>query len=176
MAAHESPRTTKLYDRTKELVRNRYPFRSSAMPAGEDLDRLAGTGATLAIHLSITNLARVVRALVPLQNAARTTPAKAAEIRRVITKDLTTERTSAAKAGDLLGSSFGTTEVVAFPVSDASFKQQLAASTRRIPFPEQRRLSTLVLLPTAGRQSAHRRASLQASGPPGPPLRDCPAG
>jgi precorrin-4/cobalt-precorrin-4 C11-methyltransferase len=29
------------------------------------LERLAATGATLAIHLSITNLARVVRALLP---------------------------------------------------------------------------------------------------------------
>ena len=47
------------------VILTRTATRSSAMPAGEDLDRLAGTGATLAIHLSITNLARVVRALVP---------------------------------------------------------------------------------------------------------------
>jgi precorrin-4/cobalt-precorrin-4 C11-methyltransferase len=39
--------------------------RASAMPAGESLDRLAASGATLAIHLSIANLARVVRTLLP---------------------------------------------------------------------------------------------------------------
>jgi precorrin-4/cobalt-precorrin-4 C11-methyltransferase len=33
------------------------------MPEGESLDRFAMTGATLAIHLSIANLARVVREL-----------------------------------------------------------------------------------------------------------------
>jgi precorrin-4/cobalt-precorrin-4 C11-methyltransferase len=47
------------------VVLTRTATRSSAMPPGEELDRLAATGATLAIHLSITNLARVVRALVP---------------------------------------------------------------------------------------------------------------
>jgi precorrin-4/cobalt-precorrin-4 C11-methyltransferase len=35
------------------------------MPPGEELGRLAATGATLAIHLSIANLARVVRTLLP---------------------------------------------------------------------------------------------------------------
>ena len=35
------------------------------MPDGESLDRLAASGATLAIHLSIANLARVVRACLP---------------------------------------------------------------------------------------------------------------
>jgi precorrin-4/cobalt-precorrin-4 C11-methyltransferase len=35
------------------------------MPPGEELARLAATGATLALHLSVTNLARVVRELVP---------------------------------------------------------------------------------------------------------------
>src|ERR1700722_7262613 len=39
--------------------------RSPAMPPGKELDRLAATGATLAIHLSIANLARVVRTLAP---------------------------------------------------------------------------------------------------------------
>jgi precorrin-4/cobalt-precorrin-4 C11-methyltransferase len=47
------------------VILTRTATRSSAMPAGEELDRLAATGATLAIHLSITNLARVVRTLVP---------------------------------------------------------------------------------------------------------------
>jgi precorrin-4/cobalt-precorrin-4 C11-methyltransferase len=47
------------------VILTRTATRSSAMPAGEELDRLAATGATLAIHLSITNLARVVRSLTP---------------------------------------------------------------------------------------------------------------
>jgi precorrin-4/cobalt-precorrin-4 C11-methyltransferase len=36
------------------------------MPAGEPLAAFAATGATLAIHLSINNLARVVRELAPV--------------------------------------------------------------------------------------------------------------
>ena len=47
------------------VVLTRTATRASAMPAGEDLGRLAASGATLAIHLSIANLARVVRALLP---------------------------------------------------------------------------------------------------------------
>ena len=47
------------------VILTRTAIRSSAMPAGESLDRLAATGATLAIHLSIANLARVVRMLAP---------------------------------------------------------------------------------------------------------------
>ncbi len=43
--------------------------RASAMPPGEELDRLAAIGATLAIHLSVTNLARVVRMLTPRYGA-----------------------------------------------------------------------------------------------------------
>ena len=47
------------------VILTRTATRSSAMPEGEKLERLAATGATLAIHLSITNLARVVRTLAP---------------------------------------------------------------------------------------------------------------
>ncbi|HVH77897.1 MAG TPA: SAM-dependent methyltransferase, partial [Stellaceae bacterium] len=47
------------------VILTRTATRSSAMPPGEALERLAATGATLAIHLSITNLMRVVRSLVP---------------------------------------------------------------------------------------------------------------
>ena len=36
------------------------------MPAGEDLGTLGQSGATLAIHLSVNNLARVVKELTPL--------------------------------------------------------------------------------------------------------------
>jgi len=52
------------------VILTRTATRSSAMPAGEALDRLAATGATLAIHLSIANLARVVRTLIPHYGAA----------------------------------------------------------------------------------------------------------
>jgi precorrin-4/cobalt-precorrin-4 C11-methyltransferase len=47
------------------VILTRTATRSSPMPAGEDLERLAAIGATLVIHLSIANLARIVRALVP---------------------------------------------------------------------------------------------------------------
>src|SRR5579862_2930579 len=47
------------------VILTRTATRASAMPAGESLDRLAASGATLAIHLSIANLARVVRVLLP---------------------------------------------------------------------------------------------------------------
>jgi precorrin-4/cobalt-precorrin-4 C11-methyltransferase len=47
------------------IVLTRTAVRASAMPAGERLGRFAATGATLAIHLSIANLARIVRDLVP---------------------------------------------------------------------------------------------------------------
>jgi precorrin-4/cobalt-precorrin-4 C11-methyltransferase len=47
------------------VILTRTATRSSPMPTGEALDRLAAAGATLAIHLSIANLARVVRTLVP---------------------------------------------------------------------------------------------------------------
>jgi precorrin-4/cobalt-precorrin-4 C11-methyltransferase len=47
------------------VILTRTATRSSPMPAGESLERLAATGATLAIHLSVANLARVVRALEP---------------------------------------------------------------------------------------------------------------
>lgn len=52
------------------VILTRTATRSSAMPPGEELGRLAASGATLAIHLSIANLARVVRTLVPPYGAA----------------------------------------------------------------------------------------------------------
>jgi precorrin-4/cobalt-precorrin-4 C11-methyltransferase len=57
-------------DIAQTVILTRTATRSSAMPPGEALDRLAATGATLAIHLSIANLARVVRTLVPHYGAA----------------------------------------------------------------------------------------------------------
>ena len=47
------------------VILTRTAVRASAMPPGEDLATLAQSRATLAIHLSINNLARVVRDLVP---------------------------------------------------------------------------------------------------------------
>ncbi|WP_298687716.1 precorrin-4 C(11)-methyltransferase [uncultured Sphingomonas sp.] len=49
----------------QSVVLTRTPGRASAMPAGETLANFAATGATLAIHLSIHNLAAVVADLAP---------------------------------------------------------------------------------------------------------------
>lgn len=51
------------------VILTRTAVRASAMPKGEDLATLGRSGATLAIHLSINNLARVVRELTPLYGA-----------------------------------------------------------------------------------------------------------
>jgi precorrin-4/cobalt-precorrin-4 C11-methyltransferase len=48
------------------VVLTRTAVRASPMPAGEDLASFARSGATLAIHLSVNNLARVVRELLPV--------------------------------------------------------------------------------------------------------------
>ncbi|NQV46674.1 MAG: precorrin-4 C(11)-methyltransferase [Rhodospirillaceae bacterium] len=50
---------------SQTVVLTRTAVRSSDMPKGEDLVSLGKSGATLAIHLSINNLAPVVRDLVP---------------------------------------------------------------------------------------------------------------
>ena len=49
----------------QSLVLTRTPGRASAMPAAETLANFAATGATLAIHLSIQNIAQVVADLTP---------------------------------------------------------------------------------------------------------------
>ncbi|TCP38089.1 precorrin-4 C(11)-methyltransferase [Rhodovulum marinum] len=49
----------------QSVVLTRTPGRASSMPEGESLANFAATGATLAIHLSIHNLARVVADLTP---------------------------------------------------------------------------------------------------------------
>jgi precorrin-4/cobalt-precorrin-4 C11-methyltransferase len=49
----------------QSIILTRTATRTSAMPDGERLDRLAASRATLAIHLSIANLARVCRACLP---------------------------------------------------------------------------------------------------------------
>jgi precorrin-4/cobalt-precorrin-4 C11-methyltransferase len=50
----------------QSLVLTRTAVRASPMPPAESLAAFAATGATLAIHLSINNLARVVRELIPV--------------------------------------------------------------------------------------------------------------
>ncbi len=51
---------------SQTVILTRTAVRASAMPEGEDLKTLGASGATLAIHLSVNNLARVVRDLAPL--------------------------------------------------------------------------------------------------------------
>lgn len=53
----------------QSLILTRTPGRASAMPPAESLANFAVTGATLAIHLSIHNLARVVADLTPAYGA-----------------------------------------------------------------------------------------------------------
>jgi precorrin-4/cobalt-precorrin-4 C11-methyltransferase len=50
----------------QSVVLTRTATRASAMPDGETLANFAATGATLAIHLSIANLAKIVRELSPI--------------------------------------------------------------------------------------------------------------
>jgi precorrin-4/cobalt-precorrin-4 C11-methyltransferase len=54
---------------SQTVILTRTAVRASAMPKGEDLATLGASRATLAIHLSVNNLARVVRELTPLYGA-----------------------------------------------------------------------------------------------------------
>lgn len=53
----------------QSVVLTRTPGRASSMPEGESLTNFAATGATLAIHLSVQNLATVVQDLIPAYGA-----------------------------------------------------------------------------------------------------------
>jgi len=53
----------------QSVVLTRTSGRASAMPAGEDLKAFAATGATLAVHLSIHVLDKVVAELTPFYGA-----------------------------------------------------------------------------------------------------------
>jgi len=53
----------------QSVILTRTAVRASPMPPGETLATLAATGATLAIHLSINNLAAIVRELSPVCGA-----------------------------------------------------------------------------------------------------------
>ena len=50
---------------SQSVVLTRTAVRASPMPAGEDLATLGAAGATLALHLSVNNLAHVVKELTP---------------------------------------------------------------------------------------------------------------
>ena len=54
---------------SQTVILTRTAVRASPMPAHEDLATLGSSGATLVLHLSINNLARVVRELTPLYGA-----------------------------------------------------------------------------------------------------------
>lgn len=54
---------------SQTVILTRTAVRASAMPPGEDLATLARSRATLAIHLSINNLAHVTRELTPVYGA-----------------------------------------------------------------------------------------------------------
>jgi precorrin-4/cobalt-precorrin-4 C11-methyltransferase len=58
-----------LPDVSQTIILTRTAVRASAMPEGEDLDALGRGSATLAIHLSVTNLAHVEKVLIPLRGA-----------------------------------------------------------------------------------------------------------
>lgn len=64
-AAAALGRELTLPDVSQTVILTRTAVRSSSMPEGEDLETLGKTGATLAIHLSVNNLAKVVRELIP---------------------------------------------------------------------------------------------------------------
>jgi precorrin-4/cobalt-precorrin-4 C11-methyltransferase len=54
---------------SQTIIVTRTSVRSSGMPEGEDLATLGQSGATMAIHLSVNNLAHVVKELTPLYGA-----------------------------------------------------------------------------------------------------------
>jgi precorrin-4/cobalt-precorrin-4 C11-methyltransferase len=64
-AAAALRRELTLPELVQTVILTRTATRSSPVPKSEQLERLGAIGATLAIHLSVTNLARVVRALTP---------------------------------------------------------------------------------------------------------------
>lgn len=51
---------------TQTVILTRTAMKASAMPEGEDLTTLGRSGATLAIHLSVRNIANVQKDLIPL--------------------------------------------------------------------------------------------------------------
>ncbi|MBO0736395.1 MAG: precorrin-4 C(11)-methyltransferase [Alphaproteobacteria bacterium] len=68
-AAASLHRELTLPEIAQTVILTRTATRSSPMPDHEALERLAAIGATLAIHLSIANIAGVVRTLIPYYGA-----------------------------------------------------------------------------------------------------------
>ncbi|MCB1882727.1 MAG: precorrin-4 C(11)-methyltransferase [Geminicoccaceae bacterium] len=68
-AAASLGRELTLPDVAQSVVLTRTAVRASSMPRGETLEAFARTGATLAIHLSVNNLAKVQRELTPILGA-----------------------------------------------------------------------------------------------------------
>ena len=64
-AAAALGRELTLPDVSQTVILTRTAMQASAMPPGEELASLGASGATLAIHLSVRNLARVCRDLIP---------------------------------------------------------------------------------------------------------------
>jgi len=64
-AAAALGRELTLPDVAQSIVLTRTAVRASAMPNNETLDAFGATGATLCIHLSVNNLAKVVKELTP---------------------------------------------------------------------------------------------------------------
>ena len=64
-AAAEMKRELTLAGVSQSVIVTRTAVRSSAMPNSEDLETFAKSGATMAIHLSVNNMAKVVRELTP---------------------------------------------------------------------------------------------------------------
>jgi precorrin-4/cobalt-precorrin-4 C11-methyltransferase len=58
-----------LPEMSQTVILTRTAVRASAMPKGEELTTLGQSGATLAIHLSINNLAALIKDLAPLYGA-----------------------------------------------------------------------------------------------------------
>jgi len=64
-AAAVLKRELTLPDISQSIVLTRTSVRASAMPEGESLENFAKTGATLAVHLSVNNLSKVIKQLSP---------------------------------------------------------------------------------------------------------------
>lgn len=124
----------------QSLVLTRTPGRASAMPPGESLTGFAATGATLAIHLSIHNLARVVADLTPAYGAdcpvavvwraswpdQRVVRATLGTIERAVAGSL--ERTALILVGQVLAAEGFAESRLYAPGYDRRFRPQDAAS------------------------------------------------
>jgi len=124
----------------QSLVLTRTPGRASTMPPSESLRNFAATGATLAIHLSIHNLATVVADLVPEYGAdcpvavvwraswpdQRIVRATLATIEQAVAGSM--ERTALIVVGRVLGAANFAESSLYSPGYDRRFRPQDAAS------------------------------------------------